>query len=266
MIYRSIFFIHLAKTGGTTIESLLRETYGEENVCPYAYDSEFLENANSRLPYKVFIGHNPYYVSQVLPKPVFIFTFLRNPLDRVISAYNHIRRDTAHEFHKRLGVSGDLVKDFIENPRLPQACNAQTRSLGADADFAAAVRAVRRGAADADKIYQQILAARHAAPMAEVFQTARERLARMDFVGITERFEESVRLLFSLLDSFYEKPIPVLNKAPRHNRVDLGDFSAEQLRITRDANTYDARLHEFAQRRLDFDARNPVLRRFKWTR
>ena len=251
MFYRSIFFIHLAKTGGATIESLLREIYGEENVCPYLYDNEFLENANSHLSYKIFVGHNPYFVSQILPKPVFVFTFLRNPIDRVISAYNHLRRDAAHHFHKHLGVSGDLVKDFVENPHLPQARNAQTRFLGADADFAAAMRAVRRGSADADKIYKQIVAARHAKPMAEAFQTARSRLGRMNFVGITERFEESVQILFSLLGRTYDNPISVLNKAPDHNSLALEDLSTEQRQATADANAFDARLYEIGQRRLD---------------
>ena len=139
----------------------------------------------------------------------------------------------------------------MENPHLPLARNAQTRFLGADADFAGAMSAVRRGEIEAEKIYRQIVSARHAKPMADAFQTACERLARMNFVGITERFEESIGILFSLLGSKYEKSIPVLNKAPDHNRVDLNDLSAEQLQVTADANAYDARLYQVAQRRLD---------------
>lgn len=260
MNYRSIFFIHLAKTGGATIESMLRETYGDENVCPFIYDNEFLEHDDAHLSYRVFVGHNPYFVSQVLPKPVFIFTFLRKPVDRVISAYNHLRRDTAHQFHELLGASGDFVKDFVENPHLPLARNAQTRFLGADADFAAAMRAVQRGDTDAAEIYKQIIAARHAKPMAEAFETACGRLARMNFVGITERFDESIRILFSLLGSSYGSAIPVLNQAPDQNRLDLKDLSAEQLQATADANSYDARLYEVAQRRLDHHARRSARR------
>ena len=87
--------------------------------------------------------------------------------------------------------------------------------------------------------------------MEEAFQTACERLARMNFVGITERFEESIQILFSLLGSNYEKPISVLNKAPDHGRVELNDLSSEQLQVTADANGYDARLYQVALRRLD---------------
>jgi hypothetical protein len=88
----------------------------------------------------------------------------------------------------------------------------------------------------------------------------------MNFVGITERFNESAQVLFSLLGSKYEKPIPILNKAPDHDRLALEDLSAAQLRAAAEANAYDVRLYQMGQRWLDYDSRNPVLRQYKWIR
>lgn len=104
-------FIHIAKNGGTSIDTVLRK-YGVEGM----KRSHFNE-ALSMLPYKRSpenMVHPPHVDARwvrtrVGPKVydnMFSFAIVRNPFDQMVSRYEYIRKNTRHHSHKtatRLG-------------------------------------------------------------------------------------------------------------------------------------------------------------------
>ena len=117
-------FIHIPKTGGTKIESKLRETYKEEL---------FSIGKNSLLPHpynKISLQHQLYTTFQKYPNllnfdlaKVKIFAVIRNPYSRIISGLfwgNHIRKNSKpHEVYKVI-KNKYLYRNDIDNHNLPQ--------------------------------------------------------------------------------------------------------------------------------------------------
>lgn len=88
-LYKAIF-IHIPKTGGTTIEQLL-----------------FINNKRGiQQELKSQHSNLNYYLSNNLPKNYFIFTVVRNPYTRAISLFN---------FYKNEGNNSNADKNFLEN-------------------------------------------------------------------------------------------------------------------------------------------------------
>jgi hypothetical protein len=105
-----VFFVHVMKTGGTTVMRSLRETFPLDEIYPYReldirYDGDRLEiERHLSVPYvrslpeerhrhiKVYTGHFPYVLRQMLPRPVVAATILRHPVDRTISLLRQFRR------------------------------------------------------------------------------------------------------------------------------------------------------------------------------
>lgn len=170
-----ILLVHIPKTAGTSFRRMLQDEYGPRLVYPgdphlarlpyglYPSGQELLRNFRSLPPHNVLVGHVAASLADLLPKPYRSVVFLRDPVQRSISLLNHWSRvldvpiaelmDDDHFMTTR-------VRDF------------QTRSLGAD------------GVADTGE-----------AGLADDHTLARAiaRLDTMDFVGLTECFEESCR-------------------------------------------------------------------------
>lgn len=105
-----ILFVHVMKTGGTTVMRNLRETYSLDEIYPYRaldirYDEGRLEiERHLSLPYllslseerrrriKVYTGHFPYVVRELLGGPLVAATILRDPVERTLSLLRQFRR------------------------------------------------------------------------------------------------------------------------------------------------------------------------------
>src|SRR5215213_5038746 len=97
---KHVLFLHIPKTGGISIEKMIRDSVPADTINPASVNDTLGETDWSRAhEYRFFFTHAPIYVRDLIPKPVFTFTFLRHPLRRAISAYNHILRDAAHGSH-----------------------------------------------------------------------------------------------------------------------------------------------------------------------
>ncbi len=81
------------KTGGTTLTLLLDKQFDIEQICPARHWYELdLIKTNEIKKYIIFRGHfnlSQLYLFDEFP---FAITVIRNPVDRVISEYNHWRR------------------------------------------------------------------------------------------------------------------------------------------------------------------------------
>jgi len=105
-----VFFVHVMKSGGTTIMRHLRETYELDQIYPSAaldlrvaeagldldhhLSVPYLQNlsAERRARIRVYIGHFPYVARELLGPELLAATVLREPVERTISLLRQLTR------------------------------------------------------------------------------------------------------------------------------------------------------------------------------
>lgn len=89
---KSIIFLHLPKTAGQSVHRYLTKVFGTENICPVRVNNQFREYSHKQIiKYKIFSGHLDWKSLEFVNKPVFTFTILRDPLERIVSFYLYMK-------------------------------------------------------------------------------------------------------------------------------------------------------------------------------
>lgn len=244
-----IFFIHIPKTGGTTIRSCLETDQRTAPICPWYDERDFLTSTEDLYEFRTFVAHVPYFVSNLLPKHCFKFTVLREPISRAISAFKHILREPTHPMHLTTMREAPTLGQFIRHPSLGISLrNTQTRYLGSNLDFARLYKMVRSGGASVPAALGRINEVRRAEANEELLSSALGALELLDYFGLTEHLQLSVNTVFSHLELESIERLPVLNSAPRERADHRVEYSEEDMDLLRAANLYDIKLYEHAKR------------------
>jgi hypothetical protein len=171
-----LIFLHLLKTGGTTLNRIIEWEYSPLRIC--GIDPSFFRWSYRRLlrwpverlaKIQVFTGHMPFGLHNHLSRPSTYMTVMRDPVERVISEYYFARTYVLHPRHRKV-----RQLSLEEYARSTLYHNIQTKLLaGQDSlyDFLA-------GECDADTL-----------------RIARQNLAEhFALIGLTERFDETLAL------------------------------------------------------------------------
>jgi hypothetical protein len=213
-----IIFVHIPKTGGTTLCSIIEKQYRDY------YDiaqlkiplSQYLKkNDTKRL--EVIRGHFSFGIHRLLPQDKHTYiTILRDPIERVISAFYYIRRSKPHKLHNI--VKNITLYEFVTNKRFDhQTLNKQTHMLA--------------GKKDAD------------------LQEAKNNLKKyFSVVGITKRYEETLYVMGKKLewkiDNYKKRKVT-------QNRPTVEEIPKDVIKIIRNKNQKDMKLYQFANTLLD---------------
>lgn len=232
---RRVVFLHIAKTAGTTLRYLMRQQLGEKNIyvlhnmLDIAYQSDAALNR-----YSHFMGHIGYAFLARVPEPRFAFTFLRDPVDRVLSLYYYWRNQTPKRAHgvkdgPTLARAHDLPA-FLElaeenNQILAQIRDTQTWQLFYD--YPLFCRLKHRDVSEE-----------------EVLATAKAHLQELDFVGFRECTEASVGELADRLGWKGIAAAPRMRETPDRPRRESLDPSV--LARIGELTQLDAALYAFA--------------------
>jgi hypothetical protein len=224
-------FVHIPKTAGGTATTMFARAYSRSGIRDggnYLRSPERAVNAvaNPRKhEARVIAGHVPYGVyREHLPPDSRYMTFLREPVDRVLSHYyRHMHRPDLSLADRRKAdrvraLAGSLEEAMVEL-RFPQVNNLATRFLCGDPS-----------------------------PLGELPATAlddaKASLREFAFVGIQERFEESIVLLQRALGL---ELTPYLNRhvSAEGGRPTVEEISAEQRALIIECNRLDVELYDF---------------------
>jgi len=119
-----IIYIHLMKTGGSTLRTVLEREYGldavftlyekgqQQDICIDRYWEMSIENREKK---RVFAGHLHFGLHEKLEGPYNYLTMLRDPVERIISLYHYIRSMPNHGHHKRIVGENMSMSDFVES-------------------------------------------------------------------------------------------------------------------------------------------------------
>jgi hypothetical protein len=225
-------FLHIPKTAGTTLYSLMAAALPPAFLLnDRASMTQFLQIPQAERDAIQFIyGHIPHGAHRFLTRPARYITFLRDPIDRVVSAYYHCRRATEHRLHRPIH-DGMTIIEFTRY----WGNNWQTRQLGAywlDCEFS-------------DQEYVDRLTSYPLTP--RNLQNAKEIVDRCFFVGLYERFCADLRDLFGRMGLPSPATIPQLLKFDDRPSVD--ELSPELIATIAAHNRFDIELHEYARER-----------------
>jgi hypothetical protein len=184
---RKLVFLHLPKTGGTTLHHHFSAHFAPEEICPERF-SKLHEYPREQLDrYRYFAGHFNFDQLRLIPGPLFIVTVLRDPMKRLMSSYLFWKRHTA-EAAARPGMDGPALaralplSEFLKHPNhqvQDSVNNTMTRYLAGQVTV------------NADLTYRYY-AGCAALPVTEleVLHRALGNLLAIDVVGVTSNLED----------------------------------------------------------------------------
>lgn len=237
---RVLLFLHIQKTAGMTLQELLRGHCGPglirrvwRRLAGTSGQGCKLDEALRRLKPsdRLFMGHFCHGVHRVLDRPFTYLTFFRDPVARLVSLYHYSANTPAAHYHS--AAAGKSISEFLLQTPVLELDNGMTRFIaGDDQDFF--INRTPYGKCD-----EQLL------------ERAIENLERhFSFVGLQERFDESVLLLGKVLhwpDAFYL----TLNRGKA--RSASSPANQEMLNEVRARNALDYRLYAYAEQRFAAD-------------
>jgi hypothetical protein len=222
----ALIFLHLPKCGGTTLNRIIEWEYPPLQI--FSIDPSFFRWSHRKVSrwsrerlgrMKVFKGHMPFGLHERLPQPATYITYLREPVERVISEYYFALHYRLHPQYQRMQTL--TLADYV--CKTPHH-NLQTKLIagrGNYPDFLA-------GECDDGTV-----------------ALAKENLARhFRFAGLTERFDEGLAIL-KLLFGWNIAQYASFNVTPIRPRKDTVPASTQELIAER--NRHDVALYRHVE-------------------
>lgn len=232
---KTIIFLHIPKTAGSTFHSILNKKYKTRHV-QNVFGSRYSEPAieafikaplESKKHIKMLKGHMPYGLHQYLPGSSTYIAFLRDPVERVISLYYYIIKNTQNPLHEAVAVNKMTLTEFVTSGIAKGTNNGQCRFINGDFD---------------EYDFEQ----NDESLYANVLNHIENNFL---WLGITERFDESLLVLAELLN--WPRP-------PHYFRGNISKIRKKTSRIDQDSiaviekyNPLDRRLYDYANSLLD---------------
>jgi len=138
-----IAFVHVPKAGGMSLTRLLAETYGErllhanpEIGWPPAFSDTILADiGNKRFFYRAFVGHFAYGIHRLFDRPTRYFSMVREPLERLESYYNFVKRWEIHRHYQKAQVLDiDSFFQYLIDTKDIEISNLQCLMIAGDED------------------------------------------------------------------------------------------------------------------------------------
>jgi hypothetical protein len=221
----TLIFLHIPKTAGTTLNRIIDRQYNPLRI--YTTHGGRVEWSISRLRnfsesrrrrYQVVRGHMSFGVHEFLPQPCTYITMLREPVDRVLSAYYYIFRRPKHPFYKQVVEDKGDVKKYLEIT--PHRANFQCKLLaGVDEN----------------------------APLPnDCLERAKENLTKhFRVVGLSERFDES--LILMNLAFGWDVPF-FMNWNVTAKRAKKQQIDPETLEAIKEHNQFDLAIYDLGKK------------------
>ena len=221
----ALIFLHLPKCAGTTLNRIIEWEYDPMRVFSidpilflWSYKKLNQWPAKRLGRMQVFKGHMPFGIHRRLPQPSTYITFLRDPVERVISAYYFARNYLLHPKHR--WISKLSLEEYA---RVSPNHNVQCKYISG----------------------RPFVGDHHAGDCDEqTLEAAKENLTRyFSLVGLTERFDEGLAILKIMFGWEIAKYANFNVTSGRLKRNSLPSLTVD---LIAERNKYDVALYEYA--------------------
>jgi sulfotransferase famil protein len=261
-----LFYLHIPKTGGVSLYEIIDSNFAPEEILPVP-NHEKVKNAFRELSptqlaaIRYVRGHfwfgrgDQAIYDFLVPDPVTI-TLLRNPIDRTVSVFQFVTSNPHIWLAKRVMRPGARLTEIARHPIEEGEIRAlQSMNLKDFVRNPAVQNEIRN--LQARLVVGQVPGNPHAngrgeyeqegrMPDDELLELAKRRLDGFAFVGLTERFEESVVALTSRFGWPPVHHIPRLNASEEPSQRYQVPPDAREAILER--TDVDAALYEHARR------------------
>src|SRR5262245_20698464 len=111
-----LYFLHIPKTAGVSIRTLLESRFSPQEVCPvYSPRDLFTARPGSLDGYRLYRAHLGFTLPAHVSHPLRIVTLLREPVALVVSMYHFFRRWTPHPLHAVIHEQHLNLDDFVRH-------------------------------------------------------------------------------------------------------------------------------------------------------
>lgn len=226
----------------------LKSNFPEDLACPAWVWSQLIKIPNNKINnYKYFSGHFYSALPHILQKKLKTVTFIREPLARALSHYNHIARAQQHYFHKTVIKLGSFESFIVDPECQPLIRNFQCKMLTSSFDPFQIAKNLNSNDIKSFRLEHIIEVMESNYNDSDILNQAISIINNFSFVGITERYNESIQSLsrisgFNL--QYYE-----LNKSIK--MISSNDISQSVKDFFYKINQSDVALYEYAQNKLD---------------
>lgn len=219
----ALIFLHLLKTGGTSLFRLLRQHYREEVTFHYSQKPEKTLDYFDNLPQekrdqlKFLHGHLHFGFHKRLRQPSRYITMLRKPVNRIVSQYFFLHQNPNRYLPEEARCK--TLQEYLDLG-LIELDNDQTRRIAGDISHS-----FKFGECTSD-----------------LLDIAKQNLTQCLMVGITERFDESLIVLkhaLGLENILYSR----FNENFRRPRLE--EIDARQIELIQTYNQLDEELYRY---------------------
>lgn len=216
-----LIFLHIPKSGGTTLRRILRAEYGRDNIF-YSIDSDpkgsekkFIEQNRT---FSLLAGHIHFGEHHYFGEELKYFSMVRHPVDRVISHYYYTRRrpeNYAYPYSSKMTLEEYALSNFSS-----EMDNGQIRLLSG----------IEPAIGKCDR---------------RVLEIAKENIDQhFVAVGLQEQFDKSLLLLMKKL---HWKRLPLYNKTNvTPNKPEVSQTVRDKIAAR---NQYDMELYNWIDAR-----------------
>lgn len=247
-----LIFMHVPKCGGMSFFSSLTETFGTNIVDLYDESPRSIGRFRLKMQDEskmVYSGHFSFGLHEWVGRDASYISFVREPISRMISLYYYCIPTFKGKFNPKKGIPVEKMRQNLSYPDFfldfdqciagdysPEAFFA---SKSAELDNGMVRRFSGKGMSP-DRCTEADL---------EMAKKVIEKA--FSFVGLTERFSESLARISELfgLNLLREKKVNTGSKA-REN-VGMVEFSPELLSKIKDMNRFDILLYDWVSKKFD---------------
>jgi hypothetical protein len=226
---RQLCFMHIGKTAGTSVQHTLLEAMAGAAIFHESLENFDVVSAAELSINDLVIGHFTYQHVKKLRPDRLLMTFLRDPVERVISNYSFLRSESPMSNYSRRAIEAAralTLREFLlcEEPAVRMVtANCQAKWLAYD------------------------IRPKHQSRISSLQGEAERNLASFDFVGIVEYFSESIAALSREIG--VELVIKRLNVTGA--RFSEPPVSSEDVELIRRMNAVDIALYQGARRKFE---------------
>lgn len=225
---KKALFLHIQKTAGSSLVNLARKHYRPSLISHGDFDGH---SPNEFTNIKFVSGHFGYDFARSLIDDRYSFTFLRNPIERVLSFYYFHRTRKVNEFpitriaqtlelddFLALGLKDPYIKERIWNNQTWQLAHGYASDYSIN-DFSE------------DALMEKSIG----------------NLKKFTHIGFVETFEQDIEEILPNLGIKYSnsKPITKINKT--YNRLHINELPESSLTIINELTSLDVKLYKYAQ-------------------